>query len=581
MTVATVLDTLTPAQQLAPTAAQRIAQRLKHHGVEIIFGQSLPSALILACEDLGIRQFVYRTENAGGAMADGFARISGRIGVVTAQNGPAATLLVPPLAEAMKASVPVLALVQDVNRDQVDRNAFQELDHIALFASCAKYVRRVADPARVEEYVDAAIIAATSGRAGPAVLMLPADMLIANAPKAPFSRSATLGRWPLERPAPDAEAIATAAQMIAHARQPIVIAGGGVHAARAHAALEDLQDYGVPVAYTMMGKGAVSDRHPLTIGLVGNAMGRHSLGRHMRPILQEADIVLLVGTRTNQNGTDSWTLLPPGAKIIQIDIDPMEIGRNYEANVRISADARASLEALSVRLRDRWPKHRQSARPELVQRIAAARRARETEIEPLIANQGRLRPEQVMAYCQELLDDNAIVAADASYSSIWITSFLDASRAGQRFIAPRGLAGLGWGLPLAMGAKIASPGSRVLCVVGDGGFGHCWSELETLKRMGCAVTLLILNNSLLGFQMHAELVKFGRFTSAIHFEAVDHAAIARACGLPASRVETMQALRDALAASLADPSTTHVIDVVCDPEAVPPLTMFDGKFDRA
>jgi acetolactate synthase I/II/III large subunit len=574
MTEATVLDTL-------PTAAQRIARRLKHHGVEIIFGQSLPSALILACEDLGIRQFVYRTENAGGAMADGFARISGRIGVVTAQNGPAATLLVPPLAEAMKASVPILALVQDVNRDQVDRNAFQELDHIALFASCTKYARRVADPARVEEYIDAAIVAATSGRAGPVALMLPADMLIANAPKAPFSRSATLGHWPLERPAPDAEAIAAAASMIAQARRPIVIAGGGVHAARAHSALEDLQEYGLPVAYTMMGKGDVSDRHPLTIGLVGNAMGRHSLGRHMRSLLQEADVVLLVGTRTNQNGTDSWTLLPPSAKIIQIDIDPTEIGRTYEADVRISADARASLEALSARLRNLWPDHRRDTRREVEQRIAAARRARATEIAPLIANQGRLRPEQVMTYCQELLDENAIVAADASYSSIWITSFLDANRAGQRFIAPRGLAGLGWGLPLAMGAKMASPGSRVLCVVGDGGFGHCWSELETLKRMGCAVTLLILNNSLLGFQMHAELVKFGRFTSAIHFEAVDHAAIARACGLPASRVETMQALRDALAASFADERTTHVIDVICDPEAVPPLTMFDGKFDRS
>ncbi|WP_129778148.1 acetolactate synthase catalytic subunit [Peristeroidobacter soli] len=575
MTEATLLDTATP------TAAQRIARRLKHHGVEVIFGQSLPSALILACEDLGIRQFVYRTENAGGAMADGFARVSGKIGIVTAQNGPAATLLVPPLAEAMKASVPVLALVQDVNRDQVDRNAFQELDHITLFASCTKYARRVADPARVEEYIDAAIIAATSGRAGPAVLMLPADMLISNAPKAPFPRAATLGRWPLERPAPDPEAIATAAAMIAHARHPIVIAGGGVHAARAYAALEDLQDYGLPVAYTMMGKGAVSDRHPMTIGLIGNAMGRHSLGRHMRPLVQEADVVLLVGTRTNQNGTDNWTLLPPSAQIIQIDIDPMEIGRTYEAKVRISADARASLEALAARLRDLWPDHRRSTQQSLAQRIAAARQDRATEIAPLIANQGRLRPEQVMAYCQELLDDDAVVAADASYSSIWITAFLEARRAGQRFIAPRGLAGLGWGLPLAMGAKLASPGSRVVCVVGDGGFGHCWSELETLKRMGCAVTLLVLNNSLLGFQMHAELVKFGRFTSAIHFGAVDHAAIARACGLPAHRVETVQALRDALSTSFADDETTHVIDVICDPEAVPPLTMFDGKFAQS
>jgi acetolactate synthase-1/2/3 large subunit len=577
MTPATLLD----SQVTAPTAAQRIARRLQHHGVKVIFGQSLPSALVLACEDLGIRQFVYRTENAGGAMADGFARVSGKIGVVTAQNGPAATLLVPPLAEAMKASVPVLALVQDVNRDQVDRNAFQEFDHITLFASCAKYVRRVADPARVEEYLDAAIIAATSGRAGPAVLMLPADMLIADAPKASFPRSATFGHWPLERAAPEAEAIAAAAELIAHARQPVVIAGGGVHASRAYAALEDLQEYGLPIAYTMMGKGSVSDKHPLTIGLIGNAMGRNSLGRHMRPILKEADVVLLVGTRTNQNGTDSWTLFPPDAQIIHIDVDPMEIGRTYEAKVRIAADARTALEALAARLRDLGSELRQSSRKGLAQRIATARSDRAAEIAPLLANEGCLRPEQVMAYSQELLDDHAIVTADASYSSIWITSFLEARRAGQRFIAPRGLAGLGWGLPLAIGAKLASPASRVLCVVGDGGFGHCWSELETLKRMGCAVTLLILNNSVLGFQKDAELVKFGRFTSAIHFASVDHAAIARACGLPAYRVETMTALRDALAASFGDDDRTHVIDVICDAEAVPPLTMFDGKLGRA
>ena len=355
----------------------------------------------------------------------------------------------------------------------------------------------------------------------------------------------------------------------------MVIAGGGVHASGAYAELEALQELGVPVAYTMMGKGAVSDTHPLTIGLVGNVISLNSLGRHMRSIVEEADVILLVGTRTNQNGTDSWTLLPSGAKIIHIDVDAMEIGRTYEPTVRIAADARLALDALLVGLREAWRDKGHATRDALAARIAKARSDRATEIAPLIANTGCIRPEQVMALCQTMLDSGSIVAADASYSSIWITSFLDAQRAGQRFLAPRGLAGLGWGLPLAIGAKLASPDSRVLCVVGDGGFGHCWSELETLKRMGCTVTLLILNNSLLGFQRDAEFVKFGRCTSAIHFEPVDHAAVARACKLPGQRVETMDALEAALKASFADPDSSHVIEVICDPEALPPLTMFE------
>ena len=149
------------------TVAQCVAQALRRHGVEVIFGQSLPSAVILACEAIGIRQLAYRQENMGGAMADGFARASGRISVVAAQNGPAATLLVPPLAEASKASVPIVALVQELERSQFDRNAFQELDHFALFSGCAKWVRRVDRASRAEDYIDMAFTAAATGRPGP------------------------------------------------------------------------------------------------------------------------------------------------------------------------------------------------------------------------------------------------------------------------------------------------------------------------------------------------------------------------------------------------------------------------------
>src|SRR5262245_16483233 len=173
------------------TVASRIALALQRHGITHLFAQSLPSAVILAAEAIGIKQIAYRQENMGGAMADGYARRSGRIAVVAAQNGPAATLLVPPLAEALKASIPVVALVQDVERHQFDRNAFQDLDQVTLFQSCSKWVRRMLTADRVDDYVDAAFTAAGSGRPGPAVLLLPADLLRETAPEPTFKRHAS------------------------------------------------------------------------------------------------------------------------------------------------------------------------------------------------------------------------------------------------------------------------------------------------------------------------------------------------------------------------------------------------------
>ena len=220
------------------TGAHILAGALQRHGVTRVFGQSIPSAFFLAAPSYGITQVGYRTENAGAAMADAYARVSGQVAVGTAQNGPAATPLVPGLAEALKASIPVVAIVQDVHRQFTDRNAFQELDHAALFGGVAKWVRRVADVSRIEDYVDMAFAAATTGRAGPAVLLVPLDVLDETGkglPQAP--RRASLGHYPLDPVAPDPARVAEAAALLAGAKNPLVIAGGGLHSARGYQAL--------------------------------------------------------------------------------------------------------------------------------------------------------------------------------------------------------------------------------------------------------------------------------------------------------------------------------------------------------
>lgn len=561
-------DTGLPANA---NVALRLAEALARHGVETTFGQSLPSAFHLAAPHAGISQTVYRQENMGGAMADGYARIGRRLGVVTAQNGPAATLLVAPLAEALKASIPVLALVQEVTRDSTDKNAFQEFDHFKLFDGVAKFVRRIDRADRVEDYVDMAVTAAMSGRPGPAVLLLPADLLLEKAAGV-AKRRASLGSFPLDRTLADPSRIAQAAALLSAAKRPVVIAGGGVHISGAAEELAALQQHAhLPVATTFMGKGSVDETHPLSIGVVGNTMGRGARAHTLRPMIAEADVVLLVGNRTNQNGTDSWTLYPRDAQFIHIDPDPCEVGRNYEA-LRLVGDAKLTLAALREAMTD--VAARAAARPAVEAQIAEGVAAwRELVAGVTTRDGGPVRPERVATEIDRRMPADGIMVADASYSSNWINIYMTARRAGQRFLSPRGLAGLGWGVPMAIGAQVAAPDKRVVCLVGDGGFGHSWAELETLRRLQVPVTVVVLNNGILGFQKHAEDAKYGDHTIACDFADVDHAAIARACGIAGVRVERGEDVGPALDAAFASGKPT-LIEVMTDPDGKPPLGMY-------
>jgi acetolactate synthase-1/2/3 large subunit len=561
--------------------AHLFLEALRRHGVNVIFGQSIPSLLHLIAPEYGIRQIGYRTENAGAAMADAYARVSHKVPVVTAQNGPAATLLVPGLAEALKASIPIVAIVQEVPRALRDRNAFQELDQAALFAGCAKWIRRLDDLSRVADYIDMAFTAAASGRPGPAVLLCPIDLFeeaLTATPQPAIGpvRVSSLGDYPLDRPCADPARIREAAALLAGARQPLVVAGGGVHLSGASEALARLQDIAsLPVVTTSMGKGAVDESHPLSIGVAGYIMGRRGMARHSRGLIDGAEVILMVGARTNQNGTDSWKLYPPGATYIHIDIDGQEIGRNYEA-VRLAGDARATLEALADELGRRDLGMRRAARPAFEAAIAAGRRAHEDESAAMLKSDHRpIRPERIMAEIDRRLTPDSIVVADASYSSVWTVNFLRSRRPGMRFLTPRGLAGLGWGLPFAIGARVADPDAPVICVVGDGGFGHVWSELETARRLNLKLTLIVLNNQILGYQAHAEDLLFGDHTDVCDFSAVDHAAIARACGCEGYRIDDPDDLAPALERAQKSDAVT-LLDVMTDPRAFPPVTMYDA-----
>ena len=559
---------------IVDSVAQRIVRSLQRHEINCFFGQSLPSALVLACEANGIRQISYRQENMGGAMADAYARVSGRIGMVVGQNGPAATLLVPPMAEAFTTGVPLLAFVQEVELSTRDRNAFQEFDHFALFHGVTKFIRRLDDPARIEDYVDMAITAATSGRPGPVVLLLPADLLRGPSLPAPYPRATTLGHWPLDRPRPADALVNEAARLLANARCPVVMAGGGVHYSGAAMALTEVMEAAaLPVFTTNMGKGAVAETHPLAAGVQGAINGPTAIAWQTRRLLDKADVILLIGTRTNQNGTDNWKIMNRNARFIHLDIDPMEIGRTYEA-LRLQGDAKATLEALLPALMACDLTARRAARAEIEAELKVAWQAFEAARATLShANTAPIRPERVMDAVQSQMIPEMVIAADASYSSMWVAGQLRGLVPGQRFLLPRGLAGLGWGVPFGLGAAVARPEAPVIAVVGDGGFAHSWAELETAVRHAIPLVIIVLNNGILGFQKHAETVKFGTWTSAVMFADVDHSMIARAVGMSAERITEPGRVGPALKAALAS-RRPALLEIMTDPDAYPPLSLF-------
>ena len=553
--------------------SEALAVGLARHGVEVTFSQCFPVRTQHVAPKYGIRQIGFRTENAGGAMADGYARVARRIAVLAAQSGPAATLLVPPLAEAFKASTPILALIEKSAHAEADRNAFQEFDHFALFSSCSKWTRRVDRADRLDDYLDMAIVQATSGRPGPVVLILPSDFMGEQALPSK-KRTVKLGHYPLDRVVPTRDRIREAASALASAQRPLIIAGGGVHSSDASAEVVKLSEMGaIPVATTNMGKGTIDERSPLSLGVFGNCMGHGARAQHLRSYASDADLILLVGTRTNANGTASWTLFPPDARFIHIDIDSFEIGRNYEA-MRLAGDAKATLAALLDELTEQDFPNRSTNLERIAKSTAAAAAKSDAildEIGP--GRQGAVRPEHLMRTLNPILRPQDIVCADASYSTNWVSTFLSSKTTGARFLEPRGLAGLGWGLPMAMGAKLARPEANVFALVGDGGFAHCWSELEAARRLNIKVVVIVLNNQNLGYQKHGEEWFMHHHSDASDLGPVDHAAIARACDCFGERVASPQAFAPALERAINDPRPA-VLDVITDDTARPPLNQY-------
>jgi acetolactate synthase I/II/III large subunit len=517
------------------TGADLLVDHLFAHGVRTIFGMpgSHTTAIYDALERYGrIETVLVRNEQAGAFMADGYARVTGRPGVICTTAGPGATNALTGIAEAWADSMPMLLLAGQVNHDRLHEECgnYHEIDLEGIFRPCTRFVTTVMDHAQVPAAVSRAFAAMTQGRRRPAALVLPQDLMGAPLTGEP---SPVRGRVS-DPPGPDPATIDHAAQMLTQARRPLLLAGGGAVWAEVGAALRHLaEQLDCPLATTLNGKGILDERDPRALGHLRSPRGKVAL-----PV---ADLVLAVGCRFTEVMTGFRALRMP-ERLIQIDIDPGQIGVNYPATIGLEGDAAA----IVPQLLDRLPRPQASDWQSFWPAIRAARPE---------------KPEWLIDALRSSLPDDAIVFTDASELAYRMHTEFPAY-APRTFFYPSNYIALGWGFPAALGAAVALPGRVVVSMSGDGGFVMTCQELATAARYGLRVIAVIHNDSTYGAIKNLQRIKHAARYRDTDLNNPDFVSLAESFGVRAYRTERADqfaaALRDAVA--LAQPALIEVRD---------------------
>jgi acetolactate synthase I/II/III large subunit len=569
-----------------------LAGLLAEHGVRHVFG--VPGGQTLALYDAildrapALTHVLVRDERTAAYAADGYARITGRVGVCDATVGPGAAKLPSGLGEALGASVPVIALVSDLpTRLAAHRYrsaASQALDQAALLAPVTKWLAAVPDAASMPGLVRQAFREATSGRPGPVALLLPQDMLDGPAePVTPRAASARFGAFPAFRPAPEPADVAAVAQVLRRAVRPFLLAGGGVmHSGAGPAVAALAARLSAAVGTTLTGKGAIAEDHPLSVGVTGT-MGTSAAAA----ALAEADVVLLAGTKASGGATYGWTLPHAGQQVVQLDIDPAELGRAFEVAAAMLGDARAALTALLTELgtgtqaaatatasatgtglANGAEPDRSPWRARLAELTQEWRAVRDTE---RASDAVPIAPQRVLAALEQALAPGDTLICDASLASGWGGVYFEQRQPGRQVLFPRGQAGLGYALPAAIGAATAiasaatknTAPARTVVLTGDGALGYAVGELATVTELGLPITVVVLNNRSLGWIRWYRRITFGRGFEEDDFADVAYADVAGAFGMHSVRVTDPAELSAALASALRS-DRPALVDVVTE-----------------
>ncbi len=476
--------------------AEAVVRMLQLNGVKHIFGlcgdTSLPFYDAMATLDHGIDHVLTRDERSAAYMADGYARVTGRVGICEGPSGGGATYLLPGLVEANESSVAVIGITSDVNVGSRGKYPLTELDQKALYRPLTKWNTTIDRADQIPTALRGAFRAVTTGKPGSAHICLPHDVQKHDVDVDDVWAQPGHDQFPAMRSAPDPREIERAAERLVQSKNPVIVCGGGVIIAGACDELDRLATLlDAPVCTTVSGKGTLAEAHPLNVGVVGANGGVPST----RAVLAGADLVLFIGCRAGSTTTENWRIPARSVTLLHIDSDPMVVAANSRTDVGMVGDARLALSALLAAVGERIahrPRDKADGR-------ALAKAAREEKFRAFSALAASLdmpiKPERVVDVLNRLLPENSVVVADPGTPCPYFSAYFNVAKAGRRYITNRAHGALGFSLSAGIGAAIGRPDATVVSVMGDGSFGFTCGEMETLVRRNVPLKMIVFSNT--------------------------------------------------------------------------------------
>ena len=565
-------------------SAQVLVELLKEYGVEYIFG--VPGDTTMALYDAlyaargEITHIMARDERSAAFMADAYARLAYKPGITEAPSGGGATYVIPGVAEANGSSVPMIVFTSDVPITDEGKGALTAIDQLLLLQAATKWSAVVKRPQMLPDIIRKAFRTATSGRGGAAHVVLPEDVLIEEAQHQALYAEPACRHYPSYRTQAPRDSLAKMLDALLEAKRPLIVAGGGAVLSGAWDEITSIAEtMAIPVATTINGKGSINEMHAWSVGVIGGNGGRP----YANQLLAEADCLFYLGTKVNSLVTLKGTIPAPGQSVtvLQIDIDPHELGNNVPATIAACGDVKESLAALLGIARSRTIslQERQWSARKLEQRAASfwmevAERAACSDVP--------ITPQRVIDALWQHTPNDVVIVADPGTMTPFTAAQFRTRRPGRSIVIPRAHGGLGYALPATVGAAFARPQERVVGLVGDGSFGMSGTELATIASLHLPITIILFNNGSFGWiKMLQRLYYDKRYLGVDFTSKMDTAGIAEAFGIRGMRITDPDQLSPVITEALASNEPVFIdVPTKSELEEVPPVHAWQEALRR-
>ena len=550
------------------SGAEALVKLLDQHEVNYIFGlcgdTSLPFYDALYRLNHSIKHILTRDERSASYMADGYARVTGKVGVCEGPSGGGATYIIPGVVEANESSISVISITSDVPTTSIGHFPLTELNQKELFKPLTKWNEILNNPKKLGENIRKAFKMSTSGRPGACHLSFPFDVQTAEISDEDIWVNKKYCKFPSDPIKPDPKKIDLIAKEISKAKNPIIICGGAIKNSFAETEIKKLvEKLNIVLATSVTGKGTLEDSHPNCLGVVGSNGG----SLYTREVLQKSDLIIFIGCRAGSVTTEKWQYPSSKSKIIHIDIDPRVIGANYKTHISLVADAKKSLIELNKKIK------KNNFNGDKI--IKITKKKKFSEFNKLCKEEkGLIKPERIVKEINNVMPDNTYIVVDPGTPCPYFSAYYNFKKSGRYFVTNRAHGALGYALPASIGVQIGRPKNKVVSVMGDGSFGFAVGELETAKRLSLPIIFIVISNSVFGWIKAGQKSSFNKRYYSVDFSRTDHARVAASYGIKTWTVKKPNELKKIISEAIKYKRGPCLIDIISQPleEAKAPVS---------